>query len=548
MNINNLSIGARLSAAFAIIAALVIAAALDGGWGLRSIAHTALEVMNGDLKVAQLAAQIDADVLQLRRYEKDIFINIDAPDKVRSYRAKWDQALEAVEEARSVAEELAGEELHGPISELKSELRAYAEGFEETFASINSGALTTTAQANEAMTKHKAAVHQTEVLVDKIREAANRRAAGAGGVISKREREVMTTLTALTALSLIFAAALAIVITRGISRPLKSAVKLAQSVADGELGHKIEEERSDEVGQLLKSLHQMDRKLSEIIGEVSAGVSVVRMTAAELAESNDLISQRTQEQAGSLEQTAASLEEMTASVQGNAAGAGRAHQLARSAHEAASAGGATVTKAVAAMDAISTASRQIADIIGVIDEIAFQTNLLALNAAVEAARAGESGRGFAVVAGEVRNLAQRSAESAKQIKALIGDSVEKVRAGAQLVVQSGEHLRNILDNVRKVTEVAGEIAAANSQQATGVTQLNDAVAQLDAMTQKNAAAVEEISAASKLMCEQSERLAHKTGYFRINGGSSAASAPELSRANEHSAPAAASSPELRYVA
>lgn len=525
MKLNSMSIGSRLSVAFGIVVVLVLATALTGGWGMRAIAKTSATTIGLDLKVVELAADMDADMLGLRRFEKDVFINISAPDKVVSYHEKWEQVLREIAVAQAAIRTLAPERNTGEMTELQQQLSVYAAGFRETIGLIQAGTVTTTAAANESMSRHKSAIYRTEELVGKIQEDAKGHAAGASGSIRTREVQVMTILACLTVASMLLAAGLALFITRGITRPLQSAVRLARAVASGELGHEADQPRGDEVGDLLRALHDMDRQLADIIGEVRSGSDVVRSIAAELAENNDHMSRRTQEQASALEQTSASLEEMTASVQGNAAGANQANQLVQGTQQVATAGGEAVTRAVRAMSEINESSRRIADIITVIDEIAFQTNLLALNAAVEAARAGEQGRGFAVVAGEVRSLAQRSAEAAREIKSLISDSVDKVRAGTDLVSQSGEHLQRIVASVRKVTEVVGTIANASSEQAAGVAQLNDAVAQLDAMTQQNAAATEEIAASSKMMQDQSERLATKAAYFQVKDTYVAAAQP-----------------------
>ncbi|MFC4308373.1 methyl-accepting chemotaxis protein [Steroidobacter flavus] len=513
--LKNLTIRARLQFAFGVVCVLMVIAATVGGLGTRSIVAVADQTMNGELKLAQLATELRVDVLQLRRFEKDVFINIETAGKVQEYRGKWEQSLRDAQQARSEALALASDETRAPLNQLEKELEAYAAGFRNTLAEIQSGSLKTTAEANAAMSKYKQSVHQVDALVLEIVGGANKEAGKVDALMKGHSDSVMTTLVGLTVASLLFAASLSIAITRGIVRPVRSAVQLARSVADGKLGHDFTINSRDEVAELLHELSRMDSKLCEIIGEVHAGAGKVRSTAAELAENNDQLSQRTQGQASSLEETAAAIEEMTAAIKANASSATNASNLARSASEVATAGGKVVTSAVGAMSAINDSSRRIADIISVIDEIAFQTNLLALNAAVEAARAGEMGRGFAVVAGEVRSLAQRSADAAKEIKQLIGDSVEKVRAGSQLVSMSGEQLQQIVESVRRVAGVVEEIASANSQQASGVSQLNDSVSQLDHITQQNAAGTEEIAAASKMMHEQSERLAATVSYFSI---------------------------------
>ncbi|HKQ80740.1 MAG TPA: methyl-accepting chemotaxis protein [Steroidobacteraceae bacterium] len=313
------------------------------------------------------------------------------------------------------------------------------------------------------------------------------------------------------------AAALALFLVRSIVSALNTAVGIADRIASGEIGNDVQVTSDDEPGRLLSSLKRMDGKLVEIVASVRTSADAVGTAARELSHGNDDLSQRTQQQAAALEETASSMEEMTATVKQNADNARQANQLAVGAREQAEKGGAVVHRAISAMGEINSSSRKIADIIGVIDEIAFQTNLLALNAAVEAARAGEQGRGFAVVATEVRNLAQRSASAAKEIKDLINDSVDKVKTGSELVDESGRTLSEIMESVKKVTDIVAEIAAASEEQSAGIEQVNNAVSQMDNVTQQNAALVEQASAASKSMEQQSGTLVRQIGYFRSQG-------------------------------
>jgi methyl-accepting chemotaxis protein len=310
-------------------------------------------------------------------------------------------------------------------------------------------------------------------------------------------------------------------IRRSIGGEPAFAVMMTGRMADGDLSLNGAEKLDLPAGSMMHAMQRLHVKLVEVIGQVQRGSQVVSGAAQEIARGNDDLSQRTQEQASSLEETAASMEEMTSTVKQNAENASHANQLASGARAQAEQGGTVAAQAVSAMGEITASSRKIADIVGLIDEIAFQTNLLSLNAAVEAARAGEQGRGFAVVASEVRSLSQRSASAAKEIKALIGESVERVEAGSVLVEQTGTALSEIVESVRKVTDIVAEIAAASAEQSTGIDQVNRAVMQMDEVTQQNAALVEQASAAAQAMQEQAAELRNQTAFFRLDGGAAA---------------------------
>jgi methyl-accepting chemotaxis protein len=309
---------------------------------------------------------------------------------------------------------------------------------------------------------------------------------------------------------------LAWVTLRAVCRPLEGAVRVAERIAEGDLGSEVNATGTDEIGRLLQAIAAMQERLRGLVGEIRQTADSIQVASTEVATGNQDLSQRTEQAASNLQQTASSMEQLTATVRQSADAAAQANQLAASAAEVAQRGGQVVQQVVTTMDAINASSKKIADIIGVIDGIAFQTNILALNAAVEAARAGEQGRGFAVVAGEVRSLAQRSAEAAREIKALIGNSVDKVETGSRLVTDAGSTMNEIVASVQRVTDIIGEITAASSEQSAGLGTINVSVVQLDQMTQQNAALVEESAAAAESLRDQASRLAGLVATFRLD--------------------------------
>ncbi len=307
----------------------------------------------------------------------------------------------------------------------------------------------------------------------------------------------------------------AVLATRSITRPLNDAVRIAKRVATGDLSSQIEVDTHDETGQMMKALKEMNASLMKIVGEVRSGTETIASVSSEIASGNLDLSTRTEQQAASLQETASSMRDLTDTVKQNAEHAAQANRLALSASEVAEKGGMVVAQVVDTMGSINASSKKIVDIIGVIDGIAFQTNILALNAAVEAARAGEQGRGFAVVASEVRNLAQRSAAAAKEIKTLIGDSVDKVTTGSKLVGQAGVTMDEVVASVKRVTDIMAEITSASQEQSTGIEQINRTIAQMDDVTQQNAALVEEAAAAAEAMQNQASSLAQVVSIFKL---------------------------------
>ncbi|MDC8758111.1 methyl-accepting chemotaxis protein [Janthinobacterium fluminis] len=354
-----------------------------------------------------------------------------------------------------------------------------------------------------------------------------------------------TLMLTLGSIAILVGALVAWFITRSITRPINAAVAVAETVASGDLSSTIHVNSSDETGRLLGALKAMNDSLLKVVGQVRSGTDTIANASNEIAAGNLDLSARTEEQASSLEKTASSMEELTSTVKQNADNARQANQLAQSASEVATRGGAIVSEVVETMGTINASSRKIVDIIGVIDGIAFQTNILALNAAVEAARAGEQGRGFAVVASEVRNLAQRSAGAAKEIKDLIAASVANVDAGSKLVNDAGQTMGDIVDSIQRVTDIMGEITSASQEQTSGIEQINMAIAQMDEVTQQNAALVEEAAAASQSMQEQAASLADVVDFFKTGAGAAAPRpAPVKAAPRPAAAPRAPARPAL----
>jgi methyl-accepting chemotaxis protein len=351
----------------------------------------------------------------------------------------------------------------------------------------------------------------------------------------RRQRSVMVGW-GVAGLLLLVAVVMARWLVVNITRPLQQAVQLTATIGGGDLNVAAKTDRRDEFGHLMNALDAMAERLRQVVSEVRSGVGEVSDAAAEIAKGNADLSTRTEQTAANLEQTAASIEQLTATVHQSADTSRQANQLAATAVQAAERGGAVVQQVVHSMEQIHASSRKIGDIIGVIDGIAFQTNILALNAAVEAARAGEQGRGFAVVAGEVRTLAQRSAEAAKEIKGLIEASVGTVAVGADQVGQAGQSMQEIVASVRRVTDLIGEITAAANEQRDGFGQVNQAVSNLDQMTQQNAALVEQSSAAAKAMHEQAQRLLQTMAVFQVGASTAVGQAMTAPRSTSTPAP------------
>jgi methyl-accepting chemotaxis protein len=471
--------------------------------GLGSVvltAHTLRNHLEGDMMHDALRSDVLAALLA------------ETSDDARSAQTDLREHAEHFREVIASNRKLATGDAAEALADIGPSLDAYIKSAEDIVAAAQSDKANARVMLPEFLRSFEELEERLSVASDRIQSGAQVAEQEANAVIAR------SMSIGLAALIIAIAIALAVsgLIVRAVTAGLRSLLAVIARMTNGELGRKIIIENHDEFGQLLIQLRDLDRKLAGIVTSVHTSAESVGSAARELSQGNDDLSQRTQEQAAALEETASSMEEMASTVKQNADNVRTANQLSISARTQADRGGGVLQNAVSAMEEINESSRKIADIIGVVDEIAFQTNLLALNAAVEAARAGEQGRGFAVVASEVRNLAQRSAASAKEIKGLIHSSVERVKAGSELVGESGRTMQEITQSVRKLTDVVAEISAATEEQSRSIDEVNRAVAQIDSATQQNAALVEQAAAASKSMEHRTEQLLAEVGYFKTD--------------------------------
>jgi len=543
-------IGPRLALAFGIVLLLMVVVSITGVTGIRTVNGALQSLYEDRTKPLAQLAEVQYNFVRNRVLAMDMLARPEPANverrgaEITKNLARSKELIEAYA-ATTLTEEEA--RLFKEFQALRSEYND--KGIVAVYKASNEGNVDA---AQKAYTEVIAA--RAPALEDVLRKLIQLQVdVGAENFASAQasSKQANWIMVLSTAVAIAIGAGLALVIMRSITRPVNRALSLAESVAAGDLTQEVQAEGADELADLVRALGSMNVSLVKIVSQVRASSDSIATGSAQIATGNADLSQRTEEQASSLEQTAASMEEMNATVKQNADTAQMATQLANSASTVAAKGGEVVGQVVSTMEEITASSRKINDIIGVIDGIAFQTNILALNAAVEAARAGEQGRGFAVVAGEVRSLAQRSAQAAREIKALIGQSVEKVDTGSRLVGEAGTTMDEIVAQVRRVADLIGEIGAATREQTTGIGQVSEAVSQLDKVTQQNAALVEESAAAAESLKVQAKRMTEVVGVFKLSRSAASAPvhAPSPAHAPAHSpAPSPARAPAHKPVA
>ncbi len=529
--INNLKVGARLVAGFGALTLIMLLLGISATSGIQELSETmknfgmnrvpslqALAQLNRLRMVVRsqtfwvLAYETQSDLLEALRHVQE-----ERRQTWRRVDEQWEKLLSiprTSEKGRMLQQQLQGEyqawrrhyvELDDLIDRIAA---AGTESRQALYADYR--------QAIKRMIPASDQMGQTfDVMTDNNTSRTNQMIKDGLDLVSVLDFWVSAAII----LSIFLAILLSWLITRSIAVPIRRGRELLSVIAEGDLSVEVPAvltARGDEIGDLARAMRDMSAQLREMVQKVAQSADQVGSTAAEIAQSSADLAYRTEEQASALEKTAAAMEELTGAVKQSADNAGHADRLAEAANSQAEQGGRVVSEAITAMAAISAGSMKIAGIIGVIDEIAFQTNLLALNAAVEAARAGEQGRGFAVVAGEVRKLAQRSADAAKEIKSLITDSVHKIENGGRLVEHSGKTLHEIVASVQKVSDLVADMAAAAREQTAGIEQVNQAILSIDQVTQQNAALVEEAAAAGQVMGDQARELRNLMGFFRLD--------------------------------
>jgi methyl-accepting chemotaxis protein len=549
--LKNIGVGKKLALGFGLVLSLMGVVSGAGYWGLETVAGLAREILSVRSPLVEHSQRARANTLGMRRFEKDYFLNIGAPEKQADYLAKWRDQKQRLVERLDVLDKLAqGDTDRETVRRMRRNADSYEQGFAKVVAAIQDGSLKSPQEANTAITPYKDEIRDLEETAYEFANSHSKAMEAVDPLLTESVRRTLQVMLLVVAAALALTLAAGFVITRGITLPLAEAVKVARQVAEGDLPARIEVDSRDEAGQLLEALSAMVAALKRMVGaaaaiaagdltvkvrpqserdalgnalaemlsrlthtmsEIRMGASGLSSAAAQVSATSQTVSQGTSEQAASVEETTSSLEQMSASITQNAENSRQTEVLASKGAAEAEESGRTVKDAMNAM-------RNIAEKVSIIEEIAYQTNLLALNAAIEAARAGEHGKGFAVVATEVRKLAERSQSAAKEISGLAGSSVK-------VAERSGQQLDELVPSIRKTADLVQEVAAASAEQSAGVAQINKAMAQVDQVTQRNASAAEELASTAEEMASQAEALQQLVAHFRVGGVEGAPARP-----------------------
>ncbi len=499
--LKNMKIGTKLMGGFGLVLLLLLIVGIVGYWSTNKVATTTIHLLDGDAKIAQHSARLRANVLGLRRYEKDMFLNVGSADKVEGYIKNWEGQYKSVVERIADIEKIATDPKDKEaIKTLKSDADGYEKTMKKVIAMLRDGRIKTAAEGNAAVAEAKDETHRMEKTAVDMAQDYNTKMDEDKPVVQGIARTAAIVIVVAALISIILGILAAVIITRGITGPLFEGVAVMAALAKGDLTVDIESKSKDETGQLIAAMKTMVDKLKGIVGDVKSASDNVASGSQQLSSSSEEMSQGATEQASSVEEVSSSMEQMTSNIRQNADNAQQTEKIALKSANDAKEGGKAVAETVAAM-------KEIAGKISIIEEIARQTNLLALNAAIEAARAGEHGKGFAVVASEVRKLAERSQAAAGEISHLSTTSV-------QVAEKAGEMLTKLVPDIQRTAELVQEISGASNEQNSGAEQINKAIQQLDQVIQQNASASEEMASTAEELSSQAEHLQESIAFFK----------------------------------
>jgi len=515
----------RMYAAIGVVLVLLLLVGGAGMLGMFRIHQISGQVINESLAAVDRVSHLRLEMATARQHEKDMIIQYEQPQRVAEARVRWEEAAQRIEQSLdALARGLVGEQKE-QIGKAIEHFKQYRAMFGHLSRQIESSVYDTATAANRMSMRAVGELSSTDKVLTQLDETLRKEAELANTNRNELLDQMLFIFAGLVVVSLLIVVPLTLLNMRAICQPVEQARQLSQSIASGDLTQSQQAEGRDEVSDLLRALEQMRAELAGMVGQLRDAGESIATASREIATGNHDLSSRTEQTASNVQQTVSSISGLSGNVQHTASAAQNANQLVAKATQSAQSGGKEMEEAVQSMYSISASGKKIADIVAVIDGIAFQTNILALNAAVEAARAGEQGRGFAVVASEVRSLAGRSADAAKEIKNLIGASVSAIDGGARQVEAAGAAMQEIVSGIQRVRDIMGEITTAADSQSHGIGQVDQAVQEIDRMTQQNAALVEESTAAAESMREQADRLAEIVRQFRLAGSGGGRTTP-----------------------